>query len=65
MKAASWLVGARLPVRLVAFPEGALQGFNDEVLDLDHETFARECAIDIPGPETDALGAPGGSTTPT
>ncbi len=30
--------------------EGALQGFNDEVLDLDHETFARECAIDIPGP---------------
>jgi hypothetical protein len=44
-------------VRLVAIPEGALQGFNDEVLDLDHETFARECAIDIPGPETDELGA--------
>jgi len=38
-------------------PEGALQGFNDEVLDLDHEEFARECAIDIPGPETDYLGA--------
>ena len=36
-------------------PEGALQAFNDEVLDLDHATFARECAIDIPGPETDAL----------
>jgi len=48
--------GLDLPVRLVAIPEGALQGFNDEVLDLDHETFARECAIDIPGPETDELG---------
>src|SRR3954449_12624243 len=45
-----------LPVRLVAVPEGALQGFNDEVLDVDHETFARECAIDIPGPESDELG---------
>ena len=46
-------------MRLVAVPEGALQGFNDEVLDLDHVTYARECAIDIPGPETDELGAPG------
>lgn len=45
-----------LPVRLITIPEGALQGFNDEVLDHDHEWFARECAIDIPGPETDALG---------
>ena len=26
------------------------------MLDLDHETFARDCAIDIPGPETDELG---------
>src|SRR5579872_5603081 len=57
IKAASWLSSLDLPVRLIAIPEGALQGFNDEVLDLDHVTFARECAIDIPGPETDALGA--------
>src|ERR1700757_4246207 len=57
IKAASWLSSLALPVRLIAIPEGALQGFNDEVLDLDHETFARECAIDVPGPETDALGA--------
>ncbi len=57
IKAASWLSSLDLPVRLIAVPEGALQGFNDEVLDLDHEEFARECAIDIPGPETDALGA--------
>jgi predicted amidohydrolase len=54
--ASTWLGGLDLPVRLVAVPEGALQGVNDEVLDLDHETFARECAIDIPGPETDELG---------
>jgi predicted amidohydrolase len=45
-----------LPVRLIAVPEGALQGFNDEVLDMDHVEYARECAIDIPGEETDALG---------
>src|SRR5258707_13456001 len=56
IKAASWLSCLDLPVRLIAIPEGALQGFNHEVLDLDHEEFARECAIDIPGPETDYLG---------
>ena len=57
VKAASWLSSLDLPVRLIAIPEGALQGFNDEVLDLDHVQFARQCAIDIPGPETEALGA--------
>jgi beta-ureidopropionase len=56
VKAASWLSSLDLPVRLIAIPEGALQGFNDEVLDLDHVTFARDCAIDIPGEETEALG---------
>src|SRR6516165_10474492 len=55
-KAAAWISSLDLPVRLIAIPEGALQGFNDEVLDLNHEEFARECAIDIPGPETDYLG---------
>jgi predicted amidohydrolase len=55
-KAATWLSSLDLPVRLVALPEGALQAFNDEVLDLDHVQFARECAIDIPGEETQALG---------
>src|ERR1051326_8980964 len=57
VKAAAWLSSLDLPVRLIAIPEGALQGFNDEVLDLDHAQFAREGAIDVPGPETDALGA--------
>ena len=41
VKAASWLSSLDLPVRLIAIPEGALQGFNDEVLDLDHIEFAR------------------------
>jgi len=56
VKAACWLTSLDLPVRLIAYPEGALQGFNDEVMDLDHVTYANSCAIDIPGPETDALG---------
>src|ERR1700726_2800063 len=53
--AAFWLSNLDIPVRLIAIPEGALQGFNDEVLDVDHVEFARNCAIDIPGPETDRL----------
>jgi beta-ureidopropionase len=56
VKAAAWLSSLDLPVRLIAIPEGALQGFNDEVLDLDHAQFAREGAIDIPGEETEFLG---------
>src|SRR6201988_2703685 len=45
-----------IPVRLLAIPEGALMGFNDEVLDVDHADYARTCCIDIPGPETDQIG---------
>src|SRR6201994_1237315 len=56
-KAAFWLSNLDIPVRLVAIPEGALQGFNDEVLDVDHAEYARTCAIDIPGPETEVLGS--------
>src|SRR3989442_11029906 len=56
VKAASWLSALDIPVRLIGFPEGALQAFNDEVLDLDHVKFASECAIDIPGEETEELG---------
>src|SRR2546422_2897055 len=48
----------RRPPRSTLFPyttlfRSALQGFNDEVLDADHVKFARECAIDIPGDETE------------
>jgi hypothetical protein len=47
---------SRYSGRLVAIPEGRCRGSNDEVLDVDHAEFARTCAIDIPGPETDRLG---------
>ena len=50
VKAASWLSSLDLPVRLIAFPEGALQAFNDEVLDLDQ-------AIVYPARDEDELGA--------
>jgi predicted amidohydrolase len=51
------LCNLEIPVRLIAIPEGALQGFNDEILDVDHADYAKTCAIHIPGPETEALGA--------
>src|SRR5215813_8516979 len=54
--AACWLSSLDLPVRLIVIPEGALQGFTDEVFDWDHAKYAEEIAIDIPGPETDQLG---------
>ena len=50
-----WLSSLDLPVKLIALPEGALQGFNDEVMDADHVSFANECAISIPGPETELI----------
>jgi predicted amidohydrolase len=54
--AASWLSSLDLAVRLVLLPEGALQGFTDEVFDLDHVRYAEESAIDVPGTETQFLG---------
>lgn len=45
-----------LPVRLIAIPEGALQGFTDEVFDWDHVDYVERLAIDLPGPETEQLG---------
>ena len=56
MKAAAWLSSLDYPVRYVAIPEGALQGFTDEVFDSDHAQYAEESAIQIPGPETQMLG---------
>ena len=55
-KAACWLTSLDLPVRLIVVPEGALQGFTDEVFDMDHQKYANEIAIEIPGEETDLLG---------
>ena len=44
-----------LPVRLVALGEGAIQGFIDEIINMDQATFIETMAADIPGPETDFL----------
>jgi len=44
------------PVRLVAFPEAALQGFYDEMTDMDPVEYCEKIAITIPGEETEILG---------
>lgn len=56
LTAATWLSSVDLPVKLAVIPEGALQGFTDEVFDMDHAEYREEIAIDIPGKETDTLG---------
>ncbi|MCZ6878897.1 MAG: hydrolase [Acidobacteria bacterium] len=43
------------PAKLIALPEGALQGFYDEHARLDHLEICRDIAITLPGPETDVL----------
>ncbi|HJP39313.1 MAG TPA: nitrilase-related carbon-nitrogen hydrolase [Gammaproteobacteria bacterium] len=45
-----------LPVRLYAIPEGALQGFTDEIFDWDHVDMVQRLAIEVPGEETRYLG---------
>ncbi|MEY4226660.1 MAG: hypothetical protein RL190_1417 [Actinomycetota bacterium] len=55
--AAVSIVGINMPVRLIALAEGALTGFTDEIFDIPHVTAARELFIDLPGPETERLGA--------
>ncbi|MDL2253924.1 hydrolase [Ruminococcaceae bacterium OttesenSCG-928-I18] len=46
-----------MPIKIVALAEGALTGFTDEVYDLPHKLCANELFIDIPGEETERLGA--------
>lgn len=41
-----------LPVRLYTIPEGALQGFTDEIFDWDHVDMVERLAIEVPGEET-------------
>jgi len=55
-RAAIWLSAIDLPVRLITIPEGALQGFTDEVFDWDHVDYVNRMAIDLPGAETEYLG---------
>lgn len=45
-----------LPVRLITLGEGAIQGFVDEILDMEQAEYAEKMAAVIPGPETAALG---------
>ena len=56
-RAAVWLTAIDLPVRLITIPEGALQGFTDEIFDWDHKEYVNKIAIDLPGKESDFLGA--------
>ncbi len=55
--AAMGVIGINMPIRIVALAEGALTGFTDEAFDIPHVTAARELFIDIPGEETERLGA--------
>jgi predicted amidohydrolase len=45
-----------LPVRLIALGEGAIQGFIDEILDMNQAQYTEVMAADIPGWETQVLG---------
>ena len=55
--AAVSIIGINMPVRLIALAEGALTGFTDEIFDIPHTVAARDLFIDLPGPETQRLGA--------
>jgi predicted amidohydrolase len=56
-RAAVEISNINMPVRIVALAEGALTGFTDEVFDIPHKIAAREIFIDIPGEESERLGA--------
>jgi predicted amidohydrolase len=45
-----------LPVRLIALGEGAIQGFIDEIIDMEQAEYARVMAAEVPGWETERLG---------
>lgn len=46
---------SELPVRLVALTEGALQGFTDEVLDMNPQDYIDSIALDVDGQEVQML----------
>jgi len=45
-----------LPVRLIALGEGAIQGFVDEIVNMEPAKYAETMAAEIPGWETEFLG---------
>src|SRR4249919_1973768 len=64
-KAAFWLSNLDIPVRLLAIPEGALMGFNDEVLDVDTPTTLARVASMSLAPRPTRLASSRGSGTST
>ncbi|MGZ4182540.1 MAG: hypothetical protein ACXVUL_17860 [Solirubrobacteraceae bacterium] len=63
IKAASWLSSMDLPVRLICIPEGGLQGFTDEVLDLDTSHTRASARSTSPDPRpTSSVGWPSSGT---
>ena len=50
----SYLCGGG-PVKLITFPEGAIQGMYDETSNMDQAVYCRDVALTIPGRETDRL----------
>ncbi len=54
--AAIWLSGLEPPVRLVAIPEGAIQGYTGELFERFHADTLVEMSLEIPGEETMLLG---------
>ncbi len=54
-RAAVWLSAIDMPVKLITIPEGALQGFTDEIFDWDHTDYVKRTAMSLPGKETDFL----------
>ena len=55
--AAVSMININMPVKVIALAEGALTGFTDEIFDLPHTLAARDLFIDVPGEETELLGA--------
>jgi len=46
-----------LPVRLIAYPEAALQGWSCNIYhDVDHIGYTKKIAVEVPGEETDRIG---------
>ncbi|MBI3092512.1 MAG: hydrolase [Candidatus Tectomicrobia bacterium] len=57
LDSAFWLASLEAPVKLVALGEGAIQGFTDSMLNMEHVKAARELMTEVPGMETEILAA--------
>eukprot|EP00121_Abeoforma_whisleri_P015229 Awhi_evm1s14036 len=47
---------SRFPTKLMVLTEGCIQGFRDELIDMDPKQYHDDIAIDIDGPEVKAFG---------